>query len=65
MDQGRKYDKSGFTGQLVCGLKLDGKVISEPIAYCFVYPDILEDKDEIAPSEMSCTQLMASEPQRV
>jgi hypothetical protein len=57
------YNKSGFTGQLVCGLKLDGKVISDPIAS--VYPDILEDKDEIAPSEMSCTQLMASEPQRV
>lgn len=57
------YEKSGFTGQLVCGLKLKGNVICEPAGS--VFPDILEDKDEIAPSEMSCTQLAASDPQRV
>ncbi|QCJ45480.1 thiamine biosynthesis protein ThiF (plasmid) [Bacillus sp. S3] len=57
------YEKSGYTGQLVCGLKVNGNVICEPIAS--VFPDILEDKDEIAPSELSCTQLAASEPQRV
>ncbi|MEI2356284.1 ThiF family adenylyltransferase [Mesobacillus zeae] len=57
------YERSGFTGQLVCGLKIDGKVISEPFAD--LYPDILEDKDEVAPSELSCTQLAASDPQRI
>ena len=57
------YNDSGFTGQLVCGLKLKGQVIAEPIAS--VFPDILEDDDEIAPSELSCTELAASEPQRI
>jgi hypothetical protein len=57
------YDKSGYTGQLVCGLKIDGKVITEPISS--VFPDILEDNDEIAPSQMSCQDLAASEPQRL
>lgn len=57
------YERSGFTGQLVCGLKINGNVISEPVAS--VFPDILEDQDEIAPSELSCTELAASNPQRV
>ena len=57
------FDKSGFTGQLVCGLKIDGNVICEPVAS--VFPDILEDFDEIAPSELSCTELAASQPQRI
>lgn len=57
------YNKSGFTGQVIAGLKFKGKVISEPIASLF--PDILEDNDEIAPSQLSCSELSASEPQRV
>ncbi|KZE68021.1 thiamine biosynthesis protein ThiF [Fictibacillus phosphorivorans] len=57
------YNRSGYTGQLVCGLKLNGNVITEPIAS--VFPDILEDKDEIKPSELSCQDLAASDPQRL
>lgn len=59
-----RYHNSGFTGQLVCGLKLGGQVITEPIAS--IFPDILEDNDEIAPpSKLSCQELAASLPQRL
>jgi len=62
-EEKQTYDRSGYTGQLVCGLKIGRKVICEPIAS--VYPDILEDNDEIAPSQLSCSALLASEPQRL
>jgi len=58
-----EHNKSGFTGQMVCGFKLDGNTISEPIAS--LYPDILEYTDEIAPSQLSCQELAASNPQRL
>lgn len=57
------YNSSGYTGQVVAGLKLGGKVITQPVASLF--PDILEDDDEIAPSQLSCTELLASDPQRL
>lgn len=58
------YNKSGYTGQVVAGLKLHGKVITEPIASLF--PSILEiDESDIAPSETSCGAVIASDPQRL
>ncbi len=58
------YNESGWTGQVVCGLKLKGETILEPVASRF--PEILEDDDEIKkPSEMSCEELSSSDPQRL
>ncbi|WP_201715490.1 ThiF family adenylyltransferase [Rossellomorea arthrocnemi] len=58
------YNESGWTGQVVAGLKIKGKTILEPVATRF--PDIMEeDPDEIKPSELSCQELVASEPQRL
>lgn len=56
------YKDSGWTGQIVTGVKLP-KFQQEPVAV--VLPDILTDDDEISPSEMSCSDLSASEPQRL
>ncbi|WP_337020132.1 hypothetical protein [Oceanobacillus massiliensis] len=57
------YEESGWSGQVVCGLKMDNKTILSPLAEMF--PDVLEDKDEIAPSQLSCSNIAESEPQRV
>ncbi|WP_274518669.1 hypothetical protein [Brevibacillus thermoruber] len=38
---------------------MNEKTVLEPVAGRF--PDILEDEDEIAPSEMACSQVIASE----
>ncbi len=62
-EETENYQSSGYTGQVVAGLKLAGKVITQPVASLF--PDILEDNDEIAPSQLSCTDLLASDPQRL
>jgi len=42
---------------------LNAKTVLEPVADRF--PDILEDMDEVAPSELACSQMIASEPQRL
>ena len=56
------FNDSGWTGQVVTGVKLNlfkqGAVADE-------FPDILTDTDSIRPSELSCTELTASEPQRL
>lgn len=57
------YYNSGYSGQVVVGVKIDNKVLQEPVVKMF--PDILEDTDTIAPSELSCAELSASEPQRL
>jgi len=58
------YNESGWTGQVVCGLKLKGKTILEPVASRF--PEILEDDDDFKkPSELSCEELSSSDPQRL
>lgn len=56
------YNESGWTGQVICGLKLEGEKILSPVADYF--PDLLEDEDEIKPSELSCSNIIASDPQR-
>ncbi|MDD1505527.1 ThiF family adenylyltransferase [Lysinibacillus sp. CNPSo 3705] len=57
------YRESGWTGQIVCGIKM-GKDIIQP-SVCEVYPDILAVTDTIKPSEVSCSDLTASDPQRL
>jgi len=56
------FNESGWTGQVVTGVKL-GTFNQAPVAE--VFPDILMDNDSIRPSELSCTELSASEPQRL
>ncbi len=51
-----------FTGQVVCGAKMNGKVISKPVAR--VYPDILKDIEKF-PSELSCAERNVSAPQTI
>ena len=51
-----------FTGQVVCGVKMGGKVLSKPIAR--VYPDILTDTEKF-PSELSCAERSVSAPQSI
>lgn len=49
-------------GQVVCGMKQSGKVMSKPVAR--VYPDILEDTEKF-PSELSCAERSVSAPQSI
>ncbi|TKI38694.1 ThiF family adenylyltransferase [Bacillus mycoides] len=58
-----KYRRSGWQGQAVCALKMEGEVITEPVGHFF--PNILDVSNEKAPSEVSCSELAASNPQRV
>ncbi|WP_249931629.1 ThiF family adenylyltransferase [Rossellomorea marisflavi] len=58
------YNESGWTGQVVAGLKINGKTILDPAAVR--YPDILEDDPtDKQPSKLSCEELSASDPQRL
>lgn len=59
-----EYNKSGYTGQVIAGLKWNRKVVTEPLASLF--PQILEeDENDIAPSTISCGDVVASDPQRL
>lgn len=51
-----------YTGQVVCGVKQGGRVISKPVAR--VYPDILTDTEKF-PSELSCAERSISAPQSI
>lgn len=53
---------SEFSGQVVCGVKKNGKVLSKPVAS--VYPDILTDTEKF-PSELSCAERSVSAPQSI
>lgn len=60
------YDTSGWSGQVVCGVKLNG--IEYQPAVATVHPEILMDTDDETfkkPSELSCSELAASDPQRM
>jgi len=63
VEEKETYANSGYSGQVVVGVKRDNKVLQEPVADMF--PDILTDTDSVAPSALSCSQLSASEPQRI
>lgn len=51
-----------FTGQVICGVKMSGRVISKPVAS--VYPDLLKDTEKF-PSELSCAERSVSAPQSI
>lgn len=57
------FNESGWSGQVVTGAKLNA-FYQAPVMEMF--PEMLEDTDSIRkPSELSCTELTASEPQRL
>ncbi len=58
----KAFNDSGWSGQVVVGAKLR-TFSQQPVAD--VFPDILLEKDSVRPSELSCTELSASEPQRL
>lgn len=58
----KAYRESGWSGQVVCGVNTN---LYKQDCVVDVFPDILTDEDEIRPSELSCTELSASEPQRL
>lgn len=51
-----------YTGQVVCGVKQSGTVMSKPAAR--VYPEILTDVEKF-PSELSCAERSVSAPQSI
>lgn len=51
-----------YTGQVVCGMKQNGKVFNAPVAR--YYPDILMDMEKF-PSELSCAERAVSAPQSI
>jgi len=63
VEEKEAFQKSGWTGQVVCGLRWKGNTILEPVAGRF--PDVLVDDDDLAPSELSCSNIVAKEPQRL
>jgi hypothetical protein len=57
------YRNSGWSGQVVTGVNLN-LFKQPPVAE--VFPDILTDENDLRkPSELSCTELSASDPQRL
>lgn len=61
-DEIEQFNDSGWSGQVVIGAKFNSYE-QKPAAE--VFPDILTDDDHIRPSELSCTELSASDPQRL
>lgn len=51
-----------YTGQVVCGIRHDGKTYYKPVAE--VYTDILENTDKF-PTELSCAKASISAPQSI
>ena len=51
-----------YTGQVICGAKRSGKVMSKPVAK--IYPDMLENAEKF-PSELSCAERSVSAPQTI
>ena len=50
------------TGQVVCGVRQNGRTTYKPV--CSLYPDMLKDEDKF-PSELSCAERAVSAPQSV
>ena len=50
------------TGQVVCGVKQNGRTTYKPV--CSLYPDILKEEDKF-PTELSCAERSISAPQSV
>lgn len=60
--EGNVEIESGYSGQVVCGLRNKGKTILPPVGE--VYPDILRDKDSRLPTE-ACGETIINYPQRM
>lgn len=58
-----EIEESGYSGQVVCGVKLGGKVLLEPAGH--IYNSILEDKDSILPTQQACGEQVVYYPQRM
>ncbi|MFT9495756.1 MULTISPECIES: ThiF family adenylyltransferase [Bacillota] len=58
----RDYRESGWSGQVVTGVRMN---LFKQAPMAEMFPDVLQDQDDIRPSELSCTELTASEPQRL
>lgn len=56
------FNESGWSGQIVTGMNLN---LAKQPTVADMFPDILESEDSIRPSTLSCTELTASEPQRL
>lgn len=54
--------ESGYSGQVVCGLRSDGVDILESV--CEVFPNIYEDKDSRTPLQ-ACGRTVVNHPQRL
>ncbi len=50
------------TGQVVCGVRQNGRTTYKPV--CSLYPDILKEEDKF-PTELSCAERSISAPQSV
>lgn len=50
------------TGQVVCGVRQNGRTTYKPV--CKLYPDMLKEEDKF-PSELSCAERAVSAPQSV
>lgn len=62
-EEQQTYQESGWSGQVVCGVRLNGDELQPALAG--LYPEVLTDTDSVkAPSELSCSELAASDPQR-
>lgn len=57
-----RINSSGFGGQVVCGVKMNGEVFLEPVGR--IYTNILEDAHSAFPDE-SCGEFIINNPQRV
>ena len=65
IDTGLVYIDSGngeHTGQVVCGIRRNGRTYYKPIGE--VYPDVLADTDKF-PTELSCAEASVSAPQSI
>ncbi|WP_063892690.1 ThiF family adenylyltransferase [Paenibacillus sp. Leaf72] len=58
-----EFKNSGWVGQVVCGVRWNGETLLSPVGDLF--PDTQEMTDSIAPSELSCSAIVMSEPQRL
>ena len=50
-----------FSGQVVCGVRRNGRTVQKPVGS--VYPELLRDKGDKFPTELSCAEAAQSDPQ--
>ena len=50
-----------FSGQVVCGVRRNGRTVQKPVGS--VYPELMRDKGDKFPTELSCAEAAQSDPQ--